>query len=88
MKDSYSYSLNSPVIIIDEFDDLLGAYPYDIQEADVKGLWCFKGKTIIGLTASLSEGSINLAAKLMLSAQQEPKVLSFPSSYTFYTGMP
>ena len=81
MKDSYLYSLQSPVIIIDEFDDLLNTYPYDIQEEEIKGLWCFANKTVIGLTASLSEGNINLVRKMMTYNEQEPTVLEFPSSY-------
>jgi hypothetical protein len=30
MKEFYQYSLEAPVIIIDEFDDLLNSYPYDL----------------------------------------------------------
>lgn len=37
------------------------------------------------MTASLSEGNINLARKMMLEADQEPEVLEFPSSYQFYS---
>ena len=88
MRDSYRFSLQAPAIIIDEFDDLLDTYPYDIQEYEVKGLWSFVNKTVIGLTASLSEGHINLARKMMLTGEQEPVVLEFPSSYQFYSNQP
>ena len=85
MKDSYKYSLDAAVIIIDEFDDLLHSYPYDIQQSEVKGLWCFTGKKVIGLTAALSEGHINIARLAMMSKGEEPTLLEFPSSYSFYT---
>ena len=65
MKDSYIYNMKQQLIIIDEFDDLLARHPYDVQEDAIKGLWGFKGKKIIGLTASLSQGDLHLVRKMI-----------------------
>jgi hypothetical protein len=54
----------------------------------VKGLWCFTGKKVIGLTAALSEGHINIARLAIMSKGEEPTLLEFPSSYSFYTNQP
>ena len=88
MTDSYLYSVAAPVVIIDEFDDLLNTYPYDIQADEIKGLWSFAQKQIIGLTASLTDGNVNLARKMLIDSDDEPTLLQFPSSYEFYSNQP
>ena len=52
-----------------------------MQEEEVKGLWCFNTAEVIGLTASLSEGNINLARKMMTQDEDDSVIIEFPSSY-------
>jgi hypothetical protein len=49
-----SVARKEAVLIVDEFDYLVGNYSYYITDKEVRGLWELKGKHVIGLSGTIS----------------------------------
>jgi hypothetical protein len=61
----YQYGSPDDIVLIDEYDEIIGKYPYSISNEAITGIWVFKDKNVFAFSATTSRSIERLVFKVL-----------------------